>query len=140
LAYNATTGLVASITAPGGGVLAYQYDGFLLTRQTWTGTIAGNVSQTFDNNFRVASQSINGANTINFTYDNDDFLTGAGSLTLTRNAQNGLLSGSALSNVIDTFTYNSFAEAMNYNAKFNSTTLYDVNYTYDKLGRITQKG
>jgi len=139
LAYSATTGLLSSITAPGGGVVAYQYDGFLLNRQTWTGTVAGNVSQTFDNNFRVASQSINNANTINFIYDNDNLLTGAGSLTLTHNVTNGFLTGSSLGSVNDTFTYDGFAEPTNYNAKFNATTLYDVNYAYDKLGRITQK-
>lgn len=137
--YSPTTGLLNSITAPDSSILAFQYDGFLQTRQTWTGTIAGNVSRTFDNNFRVASQSVNGGNTINFSYDNDNLLTGAGNLTLTRNPQNGLLSGSTLNNVTDTFTYNGFAEPTNYNAKFNTTNLYDVNYTYDKLGRITQK-
>jgi RHS repeat-associated protein len=137
--YNATTGLLVSTTAPGGGVVTNQYDGFLLTRQTWTGTVAGNVSQTFDNNFRRASQSVDGANTINFSYDNDNLLTGAGTLTLVRSPQTGFITGSTLSNVNDTLTYNGFAEPTNYNAKFNATTFYDVNYTYDKLGRITQK-
>lgn len=138
-AYNATTGLLSSITAPSGGIVAYQYDGFLPTRETWTGTVAGNVSQTFDNNFRVTSQSINNANTVDFTYDNDNLLTGAGNLSLTRNTTNGLLTGTSLSNVTDTYTYNGFAEPTNYNAKFNAATLYDVNFTYDKLGRIAQK-
>ena len=138
-AYSGTTGQLTSITAPGGSVLSYQYDGFLPTRQTWTGAVAGNVAQTFDNNFRVTSQSVNNANTINFTYDNDDLLTGAGALTFTRNAQTGLISGTALSNVSDTRTYNGFAEMTGYNAKFNATTLYDLQFTYDKLGRITQK-
>jgi RHS repeat-associated protein len=138
-AYSPTTGLIQSVTAPGGGGVAFEYDGFLPKRQTWTGTVAGNVSQTYNNNLRIASQSVNGGNTINFTYDNDNMLSTAGSLTLAHNTQNGLLSGSTLINVTDTRTYNSFAETTNYNAKFNSTTLYNVDYTYDKLGRITQK-
>ncbi len=138
-AYSGMTGRLTSITAPGGGVLAYQYDGFLPTRQTWTGAVAGNVAQTFDNNFRVTSQSVNNANTINFTYDNDNLLTGAGALTFTRNAQTGLISSTALSNVSDTRTYNGFGELTGYNAKFNAATLYDLQFTYDKLGRITQK-
>lgn len=138
-AYSATTGQLASITAPGGGALAYQYDGFLPTRQTWTGAVAGNVAQTFDNNFRLASQSVNNANTVNFTYDNDDLLTAAGALTLTRNAQTGLIDSTALSSVTDTRAYNGFAELTGYNAKFSATTLYDLQFTYDKLGRITQK-
>jgi RHS repeat-associated protein len=137
--YNATTGLSESFTAPGGDVLTYEYDGFLPTRQTWTGTITGNVSQTFNNDLRIASQSINDANTVNFSYDDDNLLTGAGGLSLTRNAQNGLLSGTTLGNTIDTYTYSNFGEPVNYNAKFNLTTLYDVGYVRDKLGRIIQK-
>jgi RHS repeat-associated protein len=138
-AYQAATGLVSSITAPGGGVVAYQNDGFLPTRETWTGAVAGNVSRTYDANFCVTSESVNDASTVNFTYDNDSLLTGAGSLSLTRNPTNGLLAGTTLGSVTDTYTYNGFAEPTNYNAKFNAATLYDVNVTYDKLGRITQK-
>ena len=138
-AYNATTGKLASITAPGSNTLSYTFDGSLLTRTTWAGTIAGNVSRTFDNFFRVASQSVNGANTVNFTYDNDSLLTGAGSLTLTRDAQNGLVTGTTLGNLADTIAYNGFAEPTSYTASFNSTQLLNEQYTRDKLGRITQK-
>ena len=63
----------------------------------------------YDNNFRVTSRSINGANTINFGYDNDSLLTQAGALTLSRNPQNGLLTGTTLGNVTDSWTYNDFA-------------------------------
>jgi RHS repeat-associated protein len=138
-AYSATTGNLSSITAPGGGTLTYQYDGALRTRSTWAGTIAGNVSRTFDNNFRVTSQSINGGNTINFTYDNDSLLTGAGSLSLTRNAQNGLISGTTLGNVTDARSYSGFAEVTNYGASYNAASIYSDAYTLDKLSRITQK-
>jgi RHS repeat-associated protein len=138
-AYSATTGKLTGITAPGGGTLAYTYDGSLRTRTTWAGTIAGNVSYTFDNFFRLSSQSVNGANTVNYTYDNDSLLTGAGNLTLTRNAQNGLLTGTTLGNVTDTIGYNGFAEATSYSASFNSTQLLNEQYTRDKLGRIAQQ-
>ena len=137
--YSVTTGQLNNLTAPGGGALAYQYDGFVRTRQTWTGAVAGNVAHTFDNNFRVASQSVNNANTINFTYDNDDLLTAAGALTLTRNAQTGLLTTTVLSNVNDALSYNGFAELTGYTANFNATPLYATSFTRDKLSRITQK-
>lgn len=138
-AYSASTGTLSTITAPGGGVLAYQYDGSLPTGTTWTGAVAGSVSQTFDANFRVASQSVNGGSTVNFGYDDDALLTSAGSITLARDAQNGLVNGSTIGSVSDTYTYNGFAETTNYDAEFNSTSIYDCDYTYDKLGRITQK-
>ena len=137
--YSASTGNLSGINAPGSNTLAYTYDGSLLTRTTWSGTIAGNVSRTYDNFFRTASQSVNGANTVSFTYDNDSLLTGAGSLVLSRNAQNGLVTGTSLGNVADTIGYNNFAEPINYTSSFNSTNLYGAQYTRDKLGRITQK-
>jgi RHS repeat-associated protein len=138
-AYNATTGNLSTITAPGSNTLSYTFDGSLRTSTTWAGTIAGNVSRTFDNFFRLSSQSVNGANTVNFTYDNDSLLTGAGSLTVTHNAQNGLVTGTTLGNVTDTVGYNGFAEATSYTASFNSTQLLNEQYTRDKLGRVTQK-
>jgi RHS repeat-associated protein len=138
-AYSATTGNLAGITAPGGGTLAFAYDGSLHTGTTWAGTVAGSVSRTFDNFFRLNSQSVNGANTVNFTYDNDSLLTGAGNLSLAHNAQNGLLTGTTLGNVTDSVSYNGFAEATSYTAAFNSTQLLQEQYTYDKLGRVSQK-
>ena len=137
--YHVNTGNLTSITAPGNNTLAYDYDGSLPTRATWSGTIAGNVSRTYDNFFRVAAQSVNGANTVNFAYDNDRLLTGAGSLTLSRNAQNGLVTGTTLGNVTDTRGYNNFGEPISYGASFNATGLYSLTHTRDKLGRITQK-
>jgi YD repeat-containing protein len=95
-AYDPLTGKLKTITAPDGGTLAYAYDGQLLTSTTWSGTVAGSVSRTNDNNFRVAALQVNAANSIAFGYDNDSLLTSAGSLTLTRDVQNGLITGTAL--------------------------------------------
>jgi YD repeat-containing protein len=81
--YNTTTGNLQSINAPGGVGLGYTYNGSLLTGTTWTGPIAGSVTRTYDNNFRVTSLSVNGANPISLTYDNDSLLTGVGAMTLT---------------------------------------------------------
>lgn len=137
-AYNATTGRLTGITAPGSNTLAYTYDGLLRTGTTWGGTITGNVSHTFDNNFRVSSQSVNGASTVSFTYDDDNLLTGAGSLLIARNPQNGLIDGTTLNLVTDTRGHNNFGEITSYSASFNASGLYSFTYTRDKLGRITQ--
>jgi YD repeat-containing protein len=137
--YGATTGLLASISAPGSITLAHTYDGALLTRSTWGGAVSGNVSHTYDNFLGIASQSVNNANTINYTYDNDSQVTGAGNLTLTRNAQNSLLTGSTLDSVTDSLSYDGFSQPVNYLAQFNGTPLFTVQYTRDKLSRIIQK-
>jgi RHS repeat-associated protein len=137
-AYGATTGTLSSITTPD-STLSYTYDGSLIKTTTWTGTVAGSVSRNYDTNFRIATQTVNGANTINFGYDNDSLLTSAGSLTITRNAQNGLISGSTLGSVTDTRGYSTFGELGQNTATVSGTPVLDVQYTRDKLGRITQK-
>jgi YD repeat-containing protein len=93
--YNATTGNLASAAIPSGESIAYGYNGPLPISSTWTGTVAGSVSRSFNNNFWVASQSVNGGNTVNFTYDNDGFVTKAGAMTIAENA-NGLITGTRL--------------------------------------------
>ncbi len=137
--YHDTTGNLNRITAPDGGALAFAYDGSLLTGSTWTGVVAGSVGFGYDNDFRVTSVTVNGANPIAYQYDPDSLLTKAGDLTLSRNAQNGLLTGSTLGSVSDTFSYDGFGEVTDYTAKYSSTTRLSTQFTYDKLGRIIQK-
>ncbi len=93
----------------------------------------------YDNNFRVTAQSVNGSQTVPFTYDQDSLLTGAGALTLSRDAQNGLLTGTSLSSVSDTISYNPFAEPSAYEATVSGGAAFRQQYTRDDLGRITTK-
>ncbi|MBI2877240.1 MAG: hypothetical protein HYY20_10190 [Candidatus Tectomicrobia bacterium] len=119
--------------------ITHTYDGSLLTGSTWSGAIAGSVSHTYNNDFRIDSESINGAQTVNFGYDLDGLLAQAGSLTLSRNPQNGLLTGSTLGSVTDTLSYNSFGEIAQYRAAYSGMDLFSVQYTRDELDRIVQK-
>ncbi|HVN79874.1 MAG TPA: RHS repeat-associated core domain-containing protein, partial [Terriglobia bacterium] len=137
--YSPTTGNLASITDSTGGSLSYTYDGTLPKSTSWSGPVTGAVSRNYDNNFRVISRSINGGNTINFTYDNDSLLTSAGSMTLARNPQNGLLAGTTLGNISDSWSYNSFGEPVGYTASSGGMSIYSVGFTRDTLGRITTK-
>jgi RHS repeat-associated protein len=137
--YSPTTGNLTGITSPGGVTLTYSYDGSLPTGEALSGTIVGNVTRTFDNNFRVTSQSVNGGNTVNFSYDQDSLLTGVGSMTISRNAQNGLITGTTLGNIATGMSYNGFAELATHTAANSGTNFYSATYTRDKLGRITQK-
>lgn len=137
--YIASTGQLDTLTAPaGGGSLSYTYDGFLATSETLSGDISGTVTWAYDNNFWVTQRCAN-SDCISFTYDDDGLLTGAGAITLSRDAGNGLLTGTALSDVSTTRSYNGFAEMVSNTASYQGNALYDVSYTRDKLGRITQK-
>jgi YD repeat-containing protein len=82
---------------------------------------------------------VNGGNTIAFTYDTDDLLTGAGAMTLTRNSQHGLLTGTSLGTVTDILGYDGFGEVATYQASNGGTAILAVQYTRDNLGRLTQK-
>lgn len=136
--YNAA-GQLSGITAPGGLTLAYGYAGSLLTSATWSGGISGSVEFGYDNDFRVNQITVNGANPVAYQYDADSLLTQAGDLTYTRDADNGLLTGSTLGSVNDSTTYNGFGEPTQYLARYNATDLLNIAYTRDQLGRITQK-
>ncbi len=72
-------------------------------------------------------------------YDDDNLLVEAGNLTLTRDPQNGLLNGSTLGSVSDTWSYNLFGKPTAYAASFSGTEVYSVQLTRDRLGRIVGK-
>ena len=136
--YNSSTGQLNRITAPDGGILNYSYDGFLPVTETWSGQISGSVTRTYNNDFQVTGLNVNGIN-IAYGYDNDGLVTQAGDLALTRNMQNGLLTGTSLANTITAQTYSAFGEVESNTAKIGTTDVAVFNYTRDKLGRITTK-
>ena len=74
-----------------------------------------------------------------FTYDNDDLLKTAGSETLTRHAQHGLVTATTLGNVTDAWGYNGFGELSSYSASANGAQMLATSFTRDKLGRIVAK-
>jgi RHS repeat-associated protein len=137
-AYHPTTGQRSMVTAPDGGMLTYSYDGFLLTGSTWSGTITGSVTRQYNPDFQVMALAVNGQS-VSFSYDPDGLLTQAGSLSLTRDANNGLLTGTTLGNVTITQSYTLFGELATTTATVNGTPQYAVIYTRDRLGRITEK-
>jgi RHS repeat-associated protein len=137
--YHPSTGQLATITAPDGGTLTYDYDGSLLTSETWAGTMVGGVQYTYDHNFRLTAQRVNGGVLATFQYDADGLLTQAGALTLSHHPQHGLLLGSTLGQIVDTRTHTSPGELASYQARFGGTELVAVQYGRDALGRITHK-
>jgi RHS repeat-associated protein len=137
--YQAGSGNLASISDPDGGSVSFTYDGSLLTGTTWTGAVSGSIGLTYNNNFELTRRTINGSNPIDFTYDADGQLQTAGALTLSRDAQTGLLTGTAVANATDAYTYNSFGEVQSYTARHNGSALFAESFTRDRRGRISQK-
>jgi YD repeat-containing protein len=82
---------------------------------------------------------VNSSNAATFGYDPVSLLTSAGSMTMTRHAQNGLLTGTTLGAISDSRGYNGFGELVNYNAADGSGSVYAAQYTRDPLGRISTR-
>ena len=74
--------------------MSFSYDGFLPLAETWSGTVTGTVSRSYDNNFWLVSLSVN-SNPISFDCDADGLLIRVGELNLTRDPQHGLLTGTS---------------------------------------------
>ncbi len=136
--FDPTTGNLSSILAPGGEGLAFVYDGSLITSTTWSGTVAGTVDQTYDDDFRIDSQTVDGS-TVMFGYDDDGLLTGAGSMTFTPDPLNGLLTNTMLGVVDTAQAFNGFGELETDDAQVSTSSVYANTYIRDNLGRITEK-
>ena len=134
-----SAGRVANIVAVSGESTGYTYDGPLVTARNWSGLVAGSVTRAYDSSFRLASESIGGGSTINFSYDDDDRLIGAGALTIARNPQNGLPTGSALGGVTAAIGYNGFGEVTSHSTSVGGTSLFSNTYVRNALGRIIQR-
>jgi RHS repeat-associated protein len=136
--YFSQTGQLAALSAPGGETLTYTYDGSLPIRATWSGPVAGNLTRAYDNDFHLIAEAVNGTGITN-QYDLDGLLVRAGDLTITRDAQSGLVTGTALGTVTTTDAYNLFGEPVHQEAKVGGTPFLATDFTRDTLGRITRK-
>ena len=132
-------GRLARIASTSGVATDYAYDGLLRTEVTWSGPVGGNVSRRYDNSFRPVSQSVNGANAINLSYDNDDLLIGVGDLTITRSPQSGFPTGSSLGIINVAVGFNGFGELVSYDATAGANSIFRNAFTRDALGRLVQK-
>jgi RHS repeat-associated protein len=132
-AYASATGRLTSATA-GVEKIAYLYDGALPTRTTVTGSVAGVIDDTYDDEFRVKTEAVNGGPAASYSFDPDGQLIGAGALTIARNPANGLITGLSAGTTTTTITPTAFGETGAFDAG-----AYAETYTRDDSGRITAK-
>jgi len=129
--YDPTTAKLSTITAPNGGTLGYTYDGFLPLTETWSGSVTGTVGRGYNNDFRVTTLSVN-ADPIIYDYDNDGLIRQVGNLSLTRDPDNGLLTGTMLWNGLENELENLTTKESKVDSGTSDTTTYD----YDVLGNL----
>jgi RHS repeat-associated protein len=137
--YSPSTGRVTDILATDGGLAHMTYDGALLIDTQWSGIVAGSVGRTWNNDFRVATESVNGSNVVAYGYDPDGMLTAAGAMTISRDPGTGAISGTTLGGVADTRSYNQFGLRTDYAASFEGNPLLHIVDTPDQSGRTSER-
>jgi RHS repeat-associated protein len=118
--------------------LSYTYDGSLPVKLKSSGIVNDSIEFDYNNNFHVTAKKYAGI-VDEISYDNDGLLMKVGELDLTRDSQDGALTGSMMGNVTDTVEYTGFKELSGYSAQYSGAAFFDVHYERDKLGRITKK-
>jgi len=136
--YSPTSGNLEGIRAPAGDSIVFSYDGSLPTAARWVGAVAGQVAVSYNDEMRVASQTVDGANTVNFIYDRDGLLTKAGAIRFGWSATDGSLVADTLGPVRTTYSHTSRGELAGYHVVRGGSTLFGVGYSRDSLGRILQ--
>ena len=108
--------------------------------------MSGQVAWSYDAELRVATESAAGV-ALSMTYDNDDLITAAGPVALTRSAQNGLVTSVAVGSVVEAVGYDQvegpttrkYGEPSRHTVTAGATTLYDLALDRDALGRIVRR-
>jgi RHS repeat-associated protein len=119
--------------------LEFTYAGQLPVSTTWSGVVSGTVSAAYDNDLRVATETVAG-NAVTYTYGDDDgLLTQAGALSLTLDPDTALLTGAAIGTLTESVGYNDFAERDSYIVERSGVSKYELALEHDALGRIRLK-
>ncbi|MBK8939706.1 MAG: hypothetical protein IPM79_19315 [Polyangiaceae bacterium] len=136
--YDTATGKLTTLAGPD-VTLTSTHDGALLTSVAMTGPVAGTISWQHDTAFRMIEERVNGAHPAAFAFDDDDLLTQAGGLTLTRDPASGFVTQATAGLVTEAWTYSDYGEVETYTATVGGVVQIAWSYVRDDLGRIVEK-
>lgn len=129
-----SAGRLSTVVTSDGVTLTNTWDGSLLTKQATTGPFTRALNKTYDNFLRVSSWDLDGLSPISVTYDGDDRITAAGGMSVTRGT-NGLLTGTTVGSVSDSFGFNAYGEVTSHGVT-GSAIAFSATTTRDAAGRI----
>ncbi|MEM8814250.1 MAG: PKD domain-containing protein [Pseudomonadota bacterium] len=145
---SAAPGELATLDYSSETQLAYGYDGELRVSAEWSGDFAGRYDRAFNNQFRIASDSVNSANAITYAYGPDVLLSRAGAMNYLREQPAGgataaLVSSTTLDSLQTDYDYNEFGELIAATNVFDpggaATDLYTVSVLRDLNGRVSSR-
>jgi RHS repeat-associated protein len=140
--YNSANQLETA-SGPGGIVLNRINSANLITQdrlETPTFTASLNYSYEKFQPVQVMVAAANTESSVNFEYDRDRLLIGAGSLSINRSPQSGLITGTEMGDLREAFEYDAlYGEVSSYRVTYLGNEIYKEIYTRDTLGRITNK-
>jgi RHS repeat-associated protein len=141
-------GKLESLLGPTAGTeIHFDHDGQLETGTTTQGVLPGGaaiaLSRGFDDSFRVEAETVNGS-TVSFGYDNDSVLWTAGALTIHRDPDHGLVTGTTLTSgghtITDTLIPTRFGEPDLYIALHDGVEIFRIDYEpFDRDGQLHKK-
>ena len=137
--YSPTSGRLVQHVATDGGTLDYTYDGTLPLTTTWSGTVAGTVGRTWNSDFQISSESVNGGSTVAYAYDADGLILGAGAVTIVRDLTNGHIAGTTLGNVTDSRSYDVFGQRSDFDVRYAGNSIFQTHQVIDKAGRAVER-
>lgn len=137
--FNNITGVLNSIETPDNNVVQLSYSGSIPTSIQWVGDINATMDVAVDSNGRPNAESVNGANAINYSYDNDGTIVTVGAMLIQRDSNTGLANQYSIGSLVTEFEHNQFSELVENSVKRQAEALYSSVLVRDKLGRITKK-
>jgi hypothetical protein len=114
----------------------YQYDGSLLTRQSYSGLINQAIDYVYNSDFDVEQQSYASLD-VAFEYDKDGLMTKSGRFDMAYKA-NGLPEVTTDGQITIENEYNSYGDITSQTYKLGSQTLFRYEHEYNAIGLITQ--
>lgn len=136
--YDSISGLQTGATSPQGLSQQFEFMGGLPIAVEWQGPIAGRVEYEYDASGRQSALIV-GGDRYDHAYDANDNPTQVGAFTVGYEAATGQPVSTTLDIVDEAMTYNVFGELETHTVSAGGNTLYDVSYTRDLLGRVTQR-
>jgi RHS repeat-associated protein len=133
-----SAGRVSSLTTAA-ETLSIGYDGSLLTLLTRSGAVSGKVAYGYDAAFRPSLITLNADSGILYGYDTGGRLLTAGSLTLTRDPQNGLVTGTNLDALTESMPHDEYGEVTPYTVSVAGSSIYVLTLDRYLSGRIKTK-